>query len=71
MRKEHSAPLQALIWLLERKEQAEAGFLPQRMAAQDAPEKRGRGYQLYPAACPHSDHGSCTAPPPPHRLTSR
>ena len=28
MRKEHSAPLQALIWLLESKGQAEAGFLP-------------------------------------------
>ena len=28
MRKEHSAPLQALIWLPESKGQAEAGFLP-------------------------------------------
>ena len=71
MRKEHSAPLQALIWLLESKGQAEAGFLPWPMAPLLRMSQRSEGEDVSCIPQPvhtHSDPASCTTPrpTPPH-----
>ena len=63
MRKEHSAPLQALIWLLEIKGQAEAGFLPQPMAPLRRMSQRSQGEDI---SCTQQPVHTWTTPPAPH-----
>ena len=61
MRKEHSAPLQALIWLLKRQGQAEAGFLPQRLAPLPRMRQRSEGEDI---SCTQQPVHTQTAPAP-------